>query len=92
MHCTILAECRISTQKEKGKYRSPKNVTQFPKNVTWFPKIYDKIYDKKVLGIIIGDPVSQKCVLIMTDDSLRYQKVCFIENLKILESISHFLL
>ena len=33
----------------------PENVTWFPKNVTWFHKIYDKLYDKKVLGIPIGD-------------------------------------
>ena len=35
------------------------------KNVTHFPKIYDKLYDKKVLGILIGDPVSQKCDLFL---------------------------
>ena len=34
----------------------PKNVSQFPKIVTRFPKIYDR----KVLGILLGDPVSQK--------------------------------
>ena len=27
--------------------------------VTRFPKIYDKLNDKKVLGILINDPVSQ---------------------------------
>ena len=36
----------------------PEIVTQFPKNVTWFAKIHDKPYDKKVLVILIGAPVS----------------------------------
>ena len=31
------------------------DVTPFPENVTWFPKMNDKLYDKKVLGILIGD-------------------------------------
>ena len=51
--------------------RFPKNVTPFPKNVTRIPKIVtkiwnldskinDKCHDKKVIGILKGDPVSQK--------------------------------
>ena len=41
-------------------------VTRFPKTVAQFPKIYDKLYDKKVLGKLIGeyDPVSLKCDLV----------------------------
>ena len=37
----------------------PKIMTQFPENVTWFSKIYDKLYDKKILGILIGNSVSR---------------------------------
>ena len=29
-------------------------MTQFHENVTWFPKIYNKLYDKKVSGILLG--------------------------------------
>ena len=32
-----------------------------PENVTRFPKIYYKLYDKKVSGILIVDPDSWKC-------------------------------
>ena len=52
----------------------PENVTLFPKNVTCFPKrgalysdyfvIYDKLYDRKVLGILKGDPAYWKCDLV----------------------------
>ena len=44
--------------------RFPEIVTQFLKNVTWFPKIYDKLYNKKVLGILTGGPVFEKCDLV----------------------------
>ena len=33
-----------------------KNVTLFPEIVILFPKIYYKLFDKKVLEILIGDP------------------------------------
>ena len=42
------------------------NVTQFPKIVTGFPKIYDR----KVLGILLGDPVSQKEDLVSKENEL----------------------
>ena len=41
-----------------------KIVTKFPKNVTWFQKNYDKLYNKKVLEILIVDQVFQKCDLV----------------------------
>ena len=34
-------------------------VTRFSKNENKWQKIYDKLYDKKVLGILIGDPVKR---------------------------------
>ena len=27
----------------------------------WVPKIYNELHDKKLLGILLDDPVSQKC-------------------------------
>ena len=50
---------------KKGHYQFSINVTRFPEAVTLFlenvtdlPK--DKLHDKKVLGILIGDPVIRK--------------------------------
>ena len=74
--CRISTQKRLESQ-EKGHPPSSENVNQFPENETWFPKNeiviqfpknvtrflrnYYKITNKKVSGIILGDPVFQKC-------------------------------